>query len=118
MPIIRPIKLKYSRELRKKQTKAEKIFWNAVRNRQCCNLKFRRQHCLLGFIVDFYCHELKLCIEIDGGIHLRKDVHEYDRYREKALIEAGYMVVRFSNEEVILNSNGVIEKISLMRPVV
>ncbi len=71
----------FARELRKNQTKAVRIVWEYVRNRKLNNLKFRRQHVhvIEGFFVDFYCHQLKLVIEIDGKIHDKQE--EYDELR-------------------------------------
>ena len=95
------------RELRKNETHAEKIFWKLVRNRQIDGMKFRRQYPIKFkwndqeryFIADFYCHECKLVIEIDGGIHeLQKD---YDNLRTKLINYIGIRVIRFSNDEVL-----------------
>jgi very-short-patch-repair endonuclease len=69
----------FARNLRKEATSEEKKVWNALRNRKVLNLKFRRQHVIEGFVVDFYCHELRLAIEIDGKIHKRQK--EYDELR-------------------------------------
>ncbi len=66
---IKPLKAT-ARRLRKRQTKSEKLLWQALRNRQLSDLKFLRQHPIGHSIVDFYCHENRLVIEIDGGIHL------------------------------------------------
>ncbi|HHE39127.1 MAG TPA: DUF559 domain-containing protein [Candidatus Cloacimonetes bacterium] len=104
--------------LRKHSTKAEKIFWNAVRNRKIENLKFNRQFPLYFeyegrkrfFIADFYCHEMKLVVEIDGGIHeTQKDC---DELRTAIINELGMKVIRFNNEKVIKNLNEVIEELT------
>ncbi|MEQ8470199.1 MAG: endonuclease domain-containing protein [Marinoscillum sp.] len=95
--------LKYARELRKNQTKAEEFFWDKVRNRRFLGLKFNRQFVIevtkaRYFIVDFHCAEKRLIVELDGGIH---DFQmDYDRGREYELQELGYKIIRFSNEEV------------------
>jgi len=96
--------LEYARSLRKNQTSAEKIFWSNVRNRRFKGLKFNRQFIIEHanssyFIADFYCHEFKLIVEIDGAIH--KQQAEYDRIREDILLELGYRIVRFNNEEIL-----------------
>jgi very-short-patch-repair endonuclease len=100
----------FARELRKNQTPAEAFFWEKVRNRRFLGKKINRQFIIqheniMGkrrfFIADFYCHEHKLVIEIDGGIHGQKDQLAYDRIREDMLEEMGYAVVRFRNEEVL-----------------
>lgn len=83
--------------------------WEALRNRRFCNLKFRRQHDIKGFIVDFYCHELRLAIEIDGKIH-EKQV-EYDKLRQALIEDSGYRMIRVTNDEVNRDLNILLEKI-------
>ena len=68
----------YARSLRKMQTKAELILWEALRNSQVCNLKFRRQHPFDNYILDFYNHKMKLVIEVDGEVHDDPEVAAYD----------------------------------------
>ena len=97
--------------LRSNLTIAEEKLWDAIRNKKVDNLKFRRQHPFGQFILDFYCHEIKLCIEVDGSIHLEKDIAAYDIHRTKILNEANITVIRFSNEEIESNINNCIEKI-------
>ena len=97
--------------LRKIATEAEKVLWEQLRGRKLNDLKFRRQHSIHQFIADFYCHELKLVIELDGNIHQLKDVAHYDDYREKLITEFGLKVIRFSNEEVFKNIDAVLQKI-------
>ena len=105
------------RELRQRQTPAEKIFWEHVRGRKFKNLKFYRQYPLyynyLGketfYIVDFYCHSEKLVVELDGKIHdLRK---KKDKLRTEIINMLGIQVIRFRNEEVLVNVNKVLKKI-------
>ena len=97
------------RNLRKRQTKAETIFWEKVRNRKFYGIKFLRQHPIVFnygkknnyFIADFYCNKHKLIIEIDGSIHnIQK---EYDKMRTTVLNEMGIKVIRFKNEEITQN---------------
>ncbi|MFN8348253.1 MAG: endonuclease domain-containing protein [Spirosomataceae bacterium] len=97
--------------LRKSQTEAERILWEQLRGRKLNNLKFRRQHSIYLFIADFYCHELKLVIELDGSIHHLKEVAQYDEYREKLIQEFGLKVLRFSNDEVLKDLESVLHKI-------
>jgi very-short-patch-repair endonuclease len=66
---MKEIKKRFARQLRQEQTKAEKIVWEQLRNRKFKGLKFRRQHVIEGFILDFYCPDAKLGIEVDGNIH-------------------------------------------------
>jgi very-short-patch-repair endonuclease len=74
-------------------------------------IKFRRQHSVGGYILDFYCREKKLVIEIDGGVHLAPGAREYDEVRDKFFRELDYRVLRFRNDEVEENIKRVIEKI-------
>ena len=87
--------------LRHAKTEAEEKLWQSLRNRKLMNLKFRRQHPYGNYVLDFYCHEIKLCIEADGGIHNEKDIKEYDIKRTKGLNENGITVLRFTNKEII-----------------
>jgi very-short-patch-repair endonuclease len=107
--------VKVAKELRTKMTATEKILWQRLRNRQVNNLKFYRQFPFVfgeyNFIADFYCHDFKLIIEIDGGIHQDREVKECDRLREDIFKQAGYKVVRFSNKEVLESIDNVINKI-------
>jgi len=75
------------------------------------NLKFRRQHPFGNYVLDFYCHELKLFIEAEGSIHQAKDIAEYDTDRTKVLNENGITVLRFSNEAIMNSIETVINKI-------
>jgi len=88
------------RELRHKQTKAEEILWESLRNNKI-GIKFRRQYSLEGYVMDFYSPKAKMAIEIDGGQHYEKDGKEYDKVREEIIISAGVKIMRFTNEEVI-----------------
>jgi very-short-patch-repair endonuclease len=100
-----------ARELRKSQTEAEKILWEALRSRKCCGLKFRRQHPLHRFILDFYCHEYLLGIEVDGSIHNIEEVIEYDKNRQAEIENLGITLLRFTNEDVMMDISTVLEKI-------
>ena len=100
-----------ARSLRKAQTKAEQILWEALRNDQVCKLKFRRQHPFDNYILDFYNHKMKLAIELDGEVHNDPEVASYDEARTKNLNENGITVLRFSNNEVENNLKEVIKKI-------
>lgn len=100
-----------ARALRKMQTNAESILWEALRNGKVCNLKFRRQHPFDGYILDFYNHRMKLAIEVDGEVHNNPDVADYDAVRTKNLNENGITVLRFTNDEVEQNLETVIKKI-------
>lgn len=99
--------------LRKELTKAEAILWKALRGRRLENLKFRRQHPMGSFILDFYCHEIKLAIELDGKIHNLAENKEYDIARTNRLNDMGITVLRFTNDEVKLRLKFVKERILL-----
>ncbi len=92
-----------ARHLRQQQTPAEKKLWEILRNRQFENLKFRRQHPLKDYIVDFYCHELELVIELDGAYHNEKEQKYKDEQRDFHLSFLGYRVLRYTSEVVFKN---------------
>ena len=96
---IHPIILQRAREMRHPQTPAEATLWRAIRNRNI-SYKFRRQHPIERFIIDFYCAQAKLCIELDGESHLDADQMEYDAARTEYLESLGYKVIRFTNNDV------------------
>ena len=99
-----------ARELRNKATHAEQILWGYLKTKPL-GFKFRRQHPYAVYILDFYCHSLKLVIEVDGGIHNIKEVMENDAVRQELLEKDGFKVVRFSNEEIFTASEKVIKAI-------
>lgn len=103
----------YARSLKKVMTPAENLLWQNLRNRKISNQKFRRQHPISKYIVDFYCHEARLVIEVDGGIHLMGDNPEYDRFRTHELEEMGLKVIRFRNEEVLGDISRVLVEIRM-----
>jgi len=98
-----------ARHLRKHQTPAETRLWNALSRRQLAGLKFRRQHPVGQFIVDFYCPAYKLVIEVDGDIHTYQKA--YDNARTEQLQSFGYRVLRFTNEEVLSDLQTVLARI-------
>jgi len=105
-----PILLQAARELCQLQTPAEQKLWPHLRNRQLNGLKFRRQHPIDRFIIDFNCDEAKLCIEIDGDSHAEQI--EYDEARTAYLNELGYTVIRFTNREVFNQCEAVLQHIA------
>ncbi len=102
---------KRAKELRKTLTETEKILWAHLKENKFEGIHFRRQHPISKFIVDFYCHELLLVIEIDGGVHLEEAVTERDEGREIELQRLGLTILRFNNEEVLNDIKSVREKI-------
>ncbi|MDQ7916229.1 leucine--tRNA ligase [Mesonia sp. MT50] len=101
--------IKKAQENRDKPTEAEAALWSQLRNKNI-GYKFRQQHLIGDFIVDFVCLRRKLVIEVDGGIH--DTTKEYDQERTKILNEKGFDVIRFKNEEVLGNTEAVLDKIS------
>ncbi len=99
------------RQLRQDITKAEKIIWAKIKNRQIENCKFRRQYSVDKFVIDFYSPILKLAIEIDGDSHFQNDAVEYDMERQVFIESAGIKFLRFTNEDVYGNLSGVLESI-------
>lgn len=92
-------------------TDAEALLWHFLRNRDFCGFKFRRQHPVGGYILDFYCNEAKLAIELDGSGHSEDERKDYDSERTKVLEGAGIRVLRFWNDEVLTELEHVLEEI-------
>lgn len=99
--------LDFARENRKNQTKAEWLLWYlGLKNKQLLGYKFRRQKIIDSFILDFYCSKLLLGIEVDGAYH--DEIQEYDEERSRVIAQYGIKIVRFCNEEIEKNLEGVI----------
>lgn len=96
-------------QLRTNSTEAEKRLWQALRNRQLRGYKFRRQHPIPPYIVDFVCLEHRLIIELDGGQHA--EAQEYDAARTGTFEKLGYQVLRFWNNELLENTQAVLEEV-------
>jgi very-short-patch-repair endonuclease len=103
---------KFARELRKNQTESEKVLWKVLREFRSHGFIFRRQHPIDIFIADFYCHKLKLIIEVDGEIHDNKESQEHDDGRSAENEKIGIRVIRFTNEQVLNNKDIVIRRIN------
>ena len=99
-----------ARELRKAMTPAERALWARLRNRQIQGLKFRRQHPLGRFVVDFCCPAERLVVEVDGEVH--EDQEDEDEARTAVLESYGYRVLRFPNQAVIQDIEGVLKAIA------
>ncbi|MBV6449726.1 MAG: Glutamate mutase sigma subunit [Anaerolineales bacterium] len=103
------------RELRKNATDAEQFLWRILRNRGFHDAKFRRQHPKAGFILDFYCHEAKLCVELDGSQHNEDDQIQYDEERTKILHEQhGIKVIRFWNSDILNKTDNALNELWLL----
>ncbi|MEH2173445.1 endonuclease domain-containing protein [Nostoc sp.] len=96
------------RSLRNNMPSAEKIVWEKLKNRQIYGCKFRRQYSIDVFVVDFYCPELKLAIEIDGDSHFQEGVQVYDYERQCFLESKGTCFLRFTNQQVYQELEGAI----------
>ena len=92
-------------------TTQERKLWNIIKNKQFYNYKFLRQYVIGGYIVDFICREEKIIVEIDGGQHNQNENIKYDKNRNKYLENLGYKVVRFWNNEIDDNIEGVYRKL-------
>jgi adenine-specific DNA-methyltransferase len=109
-PVPPPL-LEAARALRGSMTDAEQLVWHCLRRKQLGGFRFRRQHPCDRFVLDFYCCEVKLAIELDGGQHNEPDAKARDRERTDFLSCRGIQVLRFWNNEVFANLEGVLQKI-------
>jgi very-short-patch-repair endonuclease len=99
------------RKLRRNQTFCEKVVWLHLRNRRMLGYKFRRQYSVDKFVIDFYCPELKLAIEIDGSVHDNPENLRYDRRRQKYIEQFGIVFLRIKNSELLGNENLMFKRI-------
>lgn len=100
----------FRKQLRNNPTPSEAELWKYLNNRQLENRKFRRQHSIGNYIVDFYCPEERLIIELDGGVHLLKEQREADKERDEVLRDMGFNILRLKNVDVLQN----IEQVLIM----
>ena len=106
-PVPTPL-LEAARALRKSMTDAEHLMWYCLRQKQLGGFRFRRQHPFERFVLDFYCCEAKLAVELDGGQHNEPDARFRDAERTAFLKQHGIQVIRFWNNEVLQNLEGVL----------
>jgi len=104
-----PQLLLFAKSMRYTATDAEYLMWQILRAKRFMNLKFRRQHVIKPYIVDFYCHEIGLVIELDGSQHGMEDAIEYDAERTKFLEALDLTVVRYWNPDVLGRMDVVLE---------
>lgn len=109
MPKLTAQQVTRSRKLRSTLTDAEQLLWRHLRQKQMAGIKFRRQHPVGPYVIDFACLSAKLAIEIDGGQHA--EMKSKDTRRDAFLIQKGFRVLRFWNNEVLGNIEGVMERI-------
>ena len=98
-------------ELRNNMTKAEEVLWKELKKKEIFKARWKRQHPIDIFIVDFYCHKYKLVIEVDGDIHLNEEIKERDDGREHDIEKLGIKILRFTNDEILGNIESVKDKI-------
>jgi len=103
----------FRKDLRTTLTPAEAFLWKYIKKRQFEGRKFRKQHSIDNYIVDFYCAEEKLIIELDGEVHMNTVSEEYDKKRDLYLHQLGYKVLRFENKMVFDNLAFVLEDIKI-----
>jgi very-short-patch-repair endonuclease len=99
-------------QMRKNPTKAERDMWKILRKFRQSGFPFRRQHPIEFYIADFYCHNLRLVIEVDGEIHTEKEIQSHDEGRTGELERFGIKVLRFTNNQILHDCNHVVEKIN------
>ena len=107
-----PELLEASRRLRSEMTEAEAALWAGLRRDGIRGMRFRRQHAVGRFILDFYCPAYKLAVEVDGAVHDTPDQAEYDAARTDALNQLGIRVLRVRNDDVMLDIMGVLARIA------
>ena len=98
--------IQQARQMRSEPTPAEALLWKSLREKQLGGLKFRRQHVIHAYIVDFYCPAANLVIEIDGSVHDGQE--DYDKARTLDLSDRGYQVIRFRNEDIFADMERVL----------
>ncbi|MFB3820101.1 MAG: endonuclease domain-containing protein [Candidatus Methylomirabilales bacterium] len=103
-------KLRLARELRRRMTPEERILWTHLRAHRLRGLHFRRQQVIDGYVVDFFCHEARLVVEVDGGVHRAQA--GYDAERDRALAQRGLRVLRIPNEDVTRDVAAVLARIA------
>ncbi len=101
-----------ARTLRKNSTEAERVLWAALRDHRLNGAGFRRPVPIENYIADFMCHEAKLVVELDGGQHFSDQAERADAKRSAAIEAKGFLVLRFSNRDVMTNRSGVLETIA------
>jgi len=107
----KPEIFKLAKELRKLETEAEKQLWSKLNKNQIIGLQFRRQHPINRFIADFYCPKIKLIIEVDGSTHELPEYQSHDIGRSEILNDFGMTVIRFTNEQIIEQTDSTVEEI-------
>jgi very-short-patch-repair endonuclease len=108
----KPVLFKLASEMRKNPTQSEKILWNILRKYRHKGFLFRQQHPICIFIADFYCHRLRLVVEVDGEIHFNNEAQEHDDWRTGVMEKFGIHIIRFTNDQVLHHQDIVINQIN------
>jgi very-short-patch-repair endonuclease len=111
---VTPFIFEKAKELREKTTHAENFLWEYLKEKKLDNLRFRRQHPIFQYIADFYCHEVKLVVELDGEVHESEENKKYDINRDYVMRNFEMEVLRFSNKEIFTNIEWVLNKIRVV----
>ena len=106
-----PLQYEFAKQMRKEPTEAEKLLWDVLQNRKT-GFKFRRQHPVDKYIADFICLDVWLIVEADGNYHNTAEQQEADKERDRYLQELGFTILRFTNEEILLNTDAVLNTIT------
>jgi len=101
----------FRKKLRNNLTPAEALLWSALKNKQLSGRKFRRQHSIGKYVVDFYCPSEKLAVELDGAGHFTPEGGEHDEVRDEFISQLGIKILRYENKEVYNNLEAVLEDI-------
>ena len=104
--------LAFARKLREDLTEPERFLWSILRNRRLAGAKFRRQHPIDPYVLDFYCNDARLAVELDGGQHNSEEGRTNDERRSLFLKRSGIKVLRFWNHEVFEDTEGVLDAIA------
>jgi very-short-patch-repair endonuclease len=110
-PPLDPNTLTFARNLRQSSTDSEQLLWRLLRNRRLAGYKFRRQHPVPPYVLDFYCDAVKLAIELDGGQHNTDEARAHDEIRTSFLASRGIHVLRFWNDIVLTETEAVLERV-------
>ena len=110
-PPLDPDLLAFARKLRQDLSDPERLIWAILRDRRFCGFKFRRQHPVKPYVLDFYCHERRVAIELDGGQHNSDGARRYDEQRSRFVESKGISVLRFWNHDVLEDTDAVLEAI-------
>jgi len=108
----KPDLFKLAKEMLKNPTQSERVLWNILRKYRIKGFLFRQQHPIYIFIADFYCHKIKLVVEVDGDVHFNDESQEHDDGRTGEMEKFGIKVIRFTNEQVLYNQDIILKQIN------